>query len=89
MQILGWEGLGVVFQDFTNIIAALSQKIAMPQTVMAEALAANRAKVLAKELSIFQVVAKGDCLQVIQALNAPGRCHTVYGYVIEEIRLVW
>ena len=88
MQILGWEGLGVVFQDSTNTIAALSQKIAKPQTVMAEALAANRAKVLAKKLSIFKVVVKGDCLQVIQALNAPGRCHTMYGHVIEDIWLL-
>ena len=53
---------------------------------MAEALAANQA-VLAKELSIFKVVVEGDCLRVIQALNALGRCHTMYGHVIEEIRI--
>ena len=52
---------------------------------MAEALAANQAVVLAKELSIFKVVVEGDCLRVIQALNVPGRCHMMYGHVIEEI----
>ena len=53
--------------------------------VMVEALAANRAVVLAKELSIFKVVVDGDCLRVIQALNALGRCRTMYGHVIEKI----
>ena len=51
-----------------------------------EALAARRAVILVKELMLFQVCFEGDCQQVIQAINAPGACHTLFGHIIEEIR---
>ena len=67
------------------MIAALSQKILLPQTVeMVEALVAKRAILLVTELSLFKVLVEGDCLQVIQALNAPGKCLILYRHVIED-----
>jgi len=59
---LGCVGIGVVFHDYTgNIIAALSQKIPLVQSMeLAEALAARRAVVFAKELSLFNVEIEGD-----------------------------
>ena len=72
---LGLAGLGVVFRDSGgNIIAALSQKIKLSQTVeLAEALAARRAVTFAAELSIFKVMVEGDCMRVVQDLNGHGR----------------
>ena len=29
---------------------------------------------------------EGDCQWVIQAINAPGACRTLFGHIIEEIR---
>ena len=85
-ESLGYAGLGVVIRDCTdNVIAELSQKIGLPHSVeTAEALAAFRAVVFAKELSIFKVVVEGDCLKVVQALKAKERCNTLYGTVIED-----
>nr|XP_023888394.1 uncharacterized protein LOC112000487 [Quercus suber] len=85
---LGLARLVVVFRDSGgNIIAALSLKIKLPQMIeLAEALAARRAVTLAAELSVFKVMVEGDCMRVVQALNGHGRCLTMYGHVIEEIR---
>ena len=85
---LGLAGLGVVFRDSGgNIIAALSQKIKLSQTVeLAEALAAKRAVTFAAELSIFKVMVEGDCMRVVRALNGHGSCLTMFGHVIEETR---
>lgn len=67
----------------------LSQKIKMPNTVeLAEALAASRVVILAKELSIFQVAFEGDCLQVIQAINNQEACQTMLGHIIKEIHCI-
>ena len=44
---------------------------------MAEALAARRAMVFARELSLFNVILEGDFLWVIQALIYLGRCNTL------------
>ena len=81
-------GLGLVVRDSSsNIMGALSQKISRPQFVEhAEALAARRAVILVKELMLFQVCFEGDCQRVIQAINAPGACRTLFGHIIEEIR---
>ena len=87
---LGIAGLGVVVRDVRgNVLAALSQKIALPQSVeMAEALAAKRAVQLATEMSFLRVVVEGDCKRVVQALQAPGRSLTLYGHVIEDVRRI-
>ena len=81
-------GLGVVIRDSSgNVMGALSQKITKPHSVEhAEALAVRRAVILAKELMLFQVCVEGDCLRVIQAINAPGACRTLFGHIIDEIR---
>ena len=85
---MGYAGLGVVIKDCNvNIIAALSQKIKLPHSVeTVEALAAHKAVIFAKELSIFKVVVEGNCLQVVQALKAQDRCKTLNGDVIEDTR---
>ena len=83
---MGYAGLGVVIRDCNvNIIAALSQKIKLPHSVeTVEALAAQKAAIFAKELSIFKVVVEGNCLRVVQALKAQDRCKTLNGNVIED-----
>ena len=83
---MGYAGLGVVIRDCNgNIIAALSQKIKLPHSVESvEALAAHKAVIFVKELSIFKVVEEGNCLRVVQALKALDRCKTLYGNVIED-----
>ncbi|XP_023874803.1 uncharacterized protein LOC111987330 [Quercus suber] len=80
------SGLGVVIRNCTShVIAALSQKIGLPHSMeTTEALAALRAIVFAKELSVFKVVVEGDCLKVVQALKARACCNTLYGTVIED-----
>ncbi|KAK7859026.1 putative ribonuclease h protein [Quercus suber] len=77
---LDCAGLGVVYRDHSgHVIAALSQKIGLPRSVeMAEALAARRAVEFARELSLFDVIVEGDCLQVLRALSASGDCNTLY-----------
>ena len=72
-------GLGVVIRDSSgNVMGALSQKITKPHSVEhAEALAVRRAVILVKELMSFQVCFEGDCLRVIQAINATGACRTL------------
>lgn len=79
-------GIGVVVRDsFGNVMGALSQKIPRPQSVEhAEALAACRAVILVKELLLFQACFEGDCQRVIQAINACGPNHTLFGHIIEE-----
>ena len=78
--------VGMVIRDcHGHVIAALSQKIPLPNSVEAtEALAALRAIVFVKELCIFKVVVEGDCLRVVQALKAKKRCNTLYGNIIED-----
>ena len=64
---LGMASLGVIVRDYMrHIIATLSQKIRSPHSMeMAEALAYNRALVVVQELSLSQVVFKGDSLQIV------------------------
>ena len=55
---------------------------------MAEALAARRAMVFARELSLFNVILEGDFLWVIQALIYLGRCNTLFGHIIDETKRI-
>ena len=41
---------------------------------------------LARELSLFYVILEGDCLWVVQALNASGSCNTLYGHIVNETK---
>ena len=50
-------------------------------------LAALRAVVFAKEISVFKVIVEGDCLKVVQALKARERCNTLYETIIEDAHL--
>ena len=81
-------GLGIVYRDHSSqVIAALSQRIGLPCMVeMAEALATRRAVEFARELSLFYVILEGDCLGVVQALNAFGGYNTLYGNVVVETK---
>nr|XP_023921584.1 uncharacterized protein LOC112033036 [Quercus suber] len=76
---LDCAGIGVVLRDSSgNVIAALSQWIDHTSSVeLAEALAARRAVVLARELSLFDVIFEGDCLRIVQALKNTGLCKTL------------
>ena len=60
-------GIGVVFQDHEGcIITTLSQRVCLTQSVeMEKALAARRAVIFAKELSLSNVLVEGDCLRVV------------------------
>ena len=80
----------MVFRDHTSqVIAALSQKIPLVQSVeLAEALAARRAVGFALELSLFSVELEGDCSRVISALNASKRCNTLFGHATDVCRRV-
>ena len=51
---------------------------------MAEALAAQRAVIFARELSLFNIIVKGDCLHVIQALKCSGPCPLLFGHIIDK-----
>ena len=53
---------------------------------MAKALAARQVVEFAREISLFDVILKGDCLQVVRALNASGGCNTLYGHVVNETK---
>ena len=69
------------------MLAALNQKVGLVQSVeMAKALVARRAVVFARELSFFEVHVEGDCLRIIQALQASDRCYTLYGHIIDETK---
>ena len=83
-------GIGVVFWDHEGcIIPALSQRVRLPQSIeMAEALAARKVVVFAKELSLSDVIIEGDCLWVAQALAASSQYNTLFGQVIEETRQI-
>ena len=77
----GCVGIGVAVRDSDGeIIAALSQRIPLPHSVMlAEALAAHRAVVFMQEMSLYKVMVEGDCLRLVST-----GCNTLYGIVIEE-----
>ena len=83
-------GLGVVIRDWEGqIIAALSQKVGYLGSVdLVEALTASRSISFAKELSIHQMVVEGDSLRVIQAINDAKPVQTMYGHVIDDIRIL-
>jgi len=76
----------VAFRDHSgSIVAALSQRIESFHSIeLAEALAAKRAVMLARELSLFDVIFEGDCLRVVQALRCSGHCNMLFGHVFKK-----
>ena len=55
---------------------------------MVEALATHRAIFFALELSLHHLVIEGDSLRVIQAIIDTRPIQTLYGHIIDEIRLL-
>ena len=84
----GSAAIRVVFRDQAGqVIAALCQNLGQVQSVdMAEALAARRAVIFARELSLFNIIVEGDCLHVIQALQRPDPCNMLFGHIIDETK---
>lgn len=78
----------MVFRDHArNVMAALSQRVDSIKLVeVAESLTARRAVVFARELSLFEVIIKGDYLRLIQALQGSGRCNTLFGHITNETK---
>ena len=71
------------------VMAALSQKVRLPSSAdVVEALAARRAICFAQELSLHNVVIEGDSLKVIEAIIDTRPVQTLYGHIIDEIRLL-
>ena len=83
-------GLGVVVRDSVGlIVAALSQRVRLPSLAdVVEALATRQAICFAHELSLHNVVIEGDSLRVIQAIIDTKPVQTLYGHIINEIRLL-
>ena len=83
-------GLGVVVRDSVGLVmAALSQRVRLPGSAnVVEALAARRAICFAQELSLHNVVIEGDSLKVIEAIIDTRPVQTLYGHIIDEIRLL-
>lgn len=87
---LALAGLGIVIQDEQGlIIAALSQRIPLPSSVvMVEALAARRALIFAQEISISTVEVEGDSLQVIRAIRNQKQDRSCMGHIIQDIKQI-
>lgn len=66
---------------------ALGQNLGKVQsTKMAEAWAARRAVIFARELNLFNIIVEGDCLHVIQALKRSGPWLLLFGHIIDETK---
>ncbi|XP_030941619.1 uncharacterized protein LOC115966542 [Quercus lobata] len=83
-------GLGVVVRDSTRLVTAvLSQRVRLPSSAdVVEALATRRAICFAQELSLHNVVIEGYSLKIIQAITDTRPMQTLYGHIIDEIRLL-
>ena len=81
-------GVGIVVRDCSRqIIGALRKNIGLVQSVeMAEAMAAQRAMMFAKELCLFRAIFERDCSRVLDALKGLGCCRTLFGHIIDEAK---
>lgn len=82
-------GLGAVIRDSEGrVLASLSEKIPLPQTVAdLEAAAARRAILLAKELNLNSIILEGDSEIITKAILAEEQSLASYGNLIEEIKM--
>ena len=87
---LGETGIGVVIQnEFGEVMAALSEKIALPSSVETlELLAARRATVFAMELGLQQISFEGDAEGVIKALSQRDVTHSLVGHLVKDFRSI-
>ena len=83
-------GIGVVIQnEFGEVMAALSEKIALPSSVETlELLAARRATVIAMELGLQQISFEGDAEGVIKALSQRDVTHSPVGHLVKDFRSI-
>lgn len=83
---MGTAGLGIVICDSCGrVMGSLAKHIPIPTAAATvEALACRRALILAKELSIFVTMFKGDAELIIKALLAKEVHHLEYGHVIQD-----
>nr|XP_023887877.1 uncharacterized protein LOC112000001 [Quercus suber] len=81
-------GLGVVVRDSKGlVIAALSERIHLPPTMVAlEALACRRSILFAIELGLQDVVFEGDSEVIFKLLTAEQPCMSAFGHIIEDSR---
>ena len=86
----GETGIGVVIQnEFGEVMAALSEKIALPTSVETlELLAARRATVFAMELGLQQISFEGDAEGVIKALSKRDVTHSLVGHLVKDFRSI-
>jgi len=82
-------GIGVVVRnEHGEIIAAMAEKIPLPDSVFTlETLAARRAVLFVQELSLRNVVFEGDSESFIQAIRNRIFTHSSCGHIIHDILL--
>ncbi|XP_050260115.1 uncharacterized protein LOC126705266 [Quercus robur] len=86
----GEAGIGVVIRnEFGEVMAALSEKIAFPSSVETlELLAARRAAVFVVELGLQQISFKGVAEGVIKALSQRDVTHSSVGHIVKDFRSI-
>ena len=79
-------GIGVVIRNCKGeLMAALSEKIQKPQSVVAlEMLAARRAALFASECGFQQLSFEGDSKLVIKALRQGEMQHSSVGHILKD-----
>ncbi|XP_059437060.1 uncharacterized protein LOC132170186 [Corylus avellana] len=82
-------GLRIIARDERGkFMAAFSkQQDIDTELVVAEAMAALHAIILSQEMNFQNVVFEGDSLQVVQAVNSVSQCNSIYGHLIEDIKV--
>ena len=80
-------GVGVIIRDRNGkVIAAMSERIPLPSTVLeVEAMACRRAVKFAYEVGIQDITFEGDSLTMIQAINYGGASEAPYRNLIDDI----
>ena len=82
----GEAGVGVVVQNENGeVMAALSEKIALPSSIeVLETVAARRATVFAVELGFQRVIFEGDAAGVIKALSTRDLALALAGRLVKD-----
>ena len=82
-------GLKAVIRDNVGgVLASLTKKIPLPQTVAnVEAAAARRAIILARDLNLNSIILEGDSQIITRAIQAEEQSLASYGNLIEEIKI--
>lgn len=80
-------GIGVVvLDDKGEVLAALAERILMPDSVLVlETLAAWRAVQFVKELGFQTSIFEGDFETIINAIQQQNLLHSSFGHIIREV----